>query len=98
MILNSRKHRDGNQISPAVDRLARVLTGVIGGVLLLAPMTTLSFLSQMESRTWPLVATSLFVLVFTIILALTTRATNQELVAATAAYSAVLVVFVGLSN
>jgi hypothetical protein len=94
-ILESSRHYD-KEISPAVDRLARIGMSIIGGVLLLAPMIVLSFL--VKSRTWSLVATSLFVVAFALILALSTHATNQELVASTAAYSAVLVVFVGVAQ
>jgi hypothetical protein len=47
------------------------------------------------SVTYTLVTIVLFVLVFAICLSITSKASNQELLAATAAYAAVLAVFVG---
>jgi hypothetical protein len=65
---------------------------VIGGVMLLVPMVVLSFVT---SRTWSLVTTSLFVLSFAFALAVFSNASNQEILAVAATYTAVLVVFVG---
>jgi hypothetical protein len=69
---------------------------LIGGLFLIIPIVVLSVLSN--SRKWSLVATSLFVVFFAISLAIATKANNQELMAATAAYAAVLVVFVGVGQ
>ena len=48
-VLASRRHPD-SQISPAVDRLARIMTGVVGGLLLLASIITLSCLEELKSN------------------------------------------------
>lgn len=65
---------------------------VIGSLILLVPMIVLSFVT---SRTWSLITTALFVLFFAFALALFSNASNQEILAVAATYSAVLVVFVG---
>jgi hypothetical protein len=65
---------------------------VIGGVMLLAPTIVLSFVT---SRMWSLITTSLFVLSFVFALAVFSSASNQEILALAATYTAVLVVFVG---
>lgn len=51
-------------------------------------------LTYVPTTRWSLIATTLFVLAFVVTMAFATRASNYELLAATAAYSAVLVVFV----
>ncbi|PMD55039.1 uncharacterized protein K444DRAFT_696407 [Hyaloscypha bicolor E] len=78
-------------ISPSVDRFARIVMAVIGGVMLLVPMIDLSFVT---SRTWSLITTSLFVLSFAFALAVFSNASNQEILAVAATYTAVLVVFI----
>ena len=55
-------------------------------------MIAMAYITSTENL---LITTVLFVLCFAIILALSSKASNQDLVAATAAYAAVLVVFVG---
>ncbi|KAL9097335.1 MAG: hypothetical protein Q9165_000762 [Trypethelium subeluteriae] len=80
------------KISPAVDQLARVAVALFAGVFLLAPMIALSYIGD---KKWSLITTCLFVLAFAIIASFASKATNQELLTATAAYAAVLVVFVG---
>jgi hypothetical protein len=57
---------------------------VIGGVMLLAPMIVLSFVT---SRTWSLITTSLFVLSFAFALAVFSNASNQEILAVAATYT-----------
>ena len=84
--------RHGRYISPSVDNFARILFALMGGIFLLAPMVAMACIT---STKYLLITTVLFVLLFAIILALSSKASNQELVAATAAYAAVLVVFVG---
>ena len=80
------------KISPAVDQLARLAVALFAGIFLLAPMIALSYIG---SKKWSLATTCLFVLAFAVIASFASKATNQELLAATAAYAAVLVVFVG---
>lgn len=80
------------QISPTVDKLARLVVAVAGGAFLLAPMYGLTFMQTQRDK---LITVGLFVLFFAVVVALASKATNQEVVGATAAYAAVLVVFVG---
>lgn len=84
--------RHGRHISPAVDNFARILFALIGGIFLLAPMT---FKAYVTSMIYLLIITISFVVIFSVALALASKASNQKLVTATAAYAAVLVVFVG---
>jgi hypothetical protein len=78
-------------ISPSVDRIARLTMALLGGILLLTPMAVLPFLNSLK---WVLIATSLFVTFFGIVLAMVSKVSNDQTLAATAAYGAVLVVFV----
>ena len=84
--------RHGPHISPAVDNIARIVFALIGGVFLLAPMVALAYSQRML---YLIIITVLFTLFVSVALGLVSRASNQELLAATAAYAAVLVVFVG---
>lgn len=79
-------------ISPAVDRLARFSVALVAGVFLLVPMIVLSYVGR---KKYVLATTCLFVVFFAGTMSLATRASNQELLTATATYAAVLVVFVG---
>ncbi|RDL39332.1 uncharacterized protein BP5553_03672 [Venustampulla echinocandica] len=89
-----RYRRHGRYISPSVDNFARVIFAVTGGLFLLAPMVALSYIT---SKTYLIITTVLFVLVFAACLGLLSKGSNHELIGATAAYAAVLVVFVGNS-
>ncbi|GAB1318642.1 hypothetical protein MFIFM68171_08852 [Madurella fahalii] len=79
------------QISPTVDKLARLVVAIAGGAFLLAPMYGLTFMQTQRDK---LITVGLFVVFFAVVVALASKATNQEVVGATAAYAAVLVVFV----
>jgi hypothetical protein len=79
-------------ISRGIDMTARVIVSLVAGIFLLAPMFALSY---MNNKIWRLVTTSLFTLVFSVALSVMSSAKNQEIMAATAAYTAVLVVFLG---
>ena len=75
--------------------MARFVVGFIGGVALVVPMLVMSIhRGQAKSLT----TTSVAVVLFTITMAVGLRATNSETLAATAAYTAVLVVYVGTSG
>jgi len=75
-----------------VDKIARIMFGILGGVVLLVPLVVLTFI---ENNHYRLLATTLFTFVFVLFMAFFSDASNQELIGATAAYTAVLVVFVG---
>jgi hypothetical protein len=74
-----------------VSRLATFLIALIGGISLVVPMVTLIYISSMAVK---ILVVAVSVLTFAALLAGFTMAKNQELFAATAAYAAVLVVFV----
>jgi VIT1/CCC1 family predicted Fe2+/Mn2+ transporter len=78
-------------ISPVVDITTRLLVAIIGGLLVLVPMTVLSYVTAFRGV---LVVTFLFTICFSIALSTVSRASNDQIIMATAAYGAVLVVFV----
>ncbi|KAF2122645.1 hypothetical protein BDV96DRAFT_593160 [Lophiotrema nucula] len=82
-------------ISPATDRLARLIIGFVGCVFLLVPMTAMIFLPIHNIKVSSFIVTVVAVVLFAATMSLGTGASNQELLAATAAYTAVLVVFLG---
>jgi hypothetical protein len=102
-------------ITPAMNRTARflaafsILRGIHASVSLLfhlivlilttsrVPIITMSVLTTQNAR---LITVSLFVVAFAAFLSLTSSASNHEVLAGSAAYAAVLVVFIGsaLSN
>jgi hypothetical protein len=84
--------RHGRHISPAVDSIARVTFALLGGLFLLAPMALMSYVT---SKAFLVITTVLFTLLVAVLLGLASQASNQELLAVTAAYAAVLTVFVG---
>lgn len=84
--------RHGRYISPVIDSVARVIFALLGGAFLLAPMVALSYCAE---KLYLIIITVLFTLIVAVLLGLISRASNQELLAATAAYAAVLAVFVG---
>ncbi|KAG9232001.1 hypothetical protein BJ875DRAFT_497863 [Amylocarpus encephaloides] len=74
------------------DFLARIFISFIGGALLLVPMTIMALKNDLEVSigvTWA------FVMLFVILVSFMSKATNPEALAATAAFTAVLVVFTG---
>ena len=77
------------------DILARFLIAMLGGAVLIVPIILMTFL---ESRNQHLVITSVFTIGFALGTSAIATASNQEVLAATAAYAAVLVVFVGTSS
>ena len=78
-----------------MDRLARFVVGFVGGAALIVPMLVMSI---KRSQAKSLTTTSVAVVLFAVAMAVGIRATNAETLAATAAYAAVLVVFVGTNG
>jgi len=79
-----------SQINARVDKAVRYLVSYGGGLLLLAPMYILSFV---HTQSYQLIAVTLFVLSFATIVGMITTGSNSEVLAATATYAAILVVF-----
>ncbi|KAN0113254.1 hypothetical protein V8E51_006205 [Hyaloscypha variabilis] len=80
--------------SPFVDRFARFIMAFVGGAALLIPMIIMVFDASLSKS---LITTSVSVLLFAGFLSFGISASNQDTLAATATYAAVLVVFVGTS-
>ena len=74
----------------AIDIFARVVIAIAGGLILLIPMIMMTFLTSHHAR---LIIVCCFVIMFAALIGIFTRATNQEVLAATAVYTAVLAVF-----
>ena len=74
--------------------MARTLFALLGASSFLIPMVVLNFVKNEAFR---LLAVIAFVLAFVLYLVFFTEARHMDLVAAAAAYSAVLVVYVGSS-
>ncbi|KAL6718703.1 hypothetical protein ACLMJK_002937 [Lecanora helva] len=80
--------------SPFVDRLARFIVALTGGLSLVVPMLIMRI---HQNTTKSLVTTSVAVILFSGIVSVGFNASNAETLGITAAYAAVLVVFVGTS-
>jgi len=88
--------RPPETVSPFVDKLARFVLAMIGGLSLVVPMLIMSLPEQHKTKS--LITVSVAVVLFAAGMSLGIRAGNSETLAATATYAAVLVVFVGTSN
>lgn len=73
------------------DFLTRFIIAVLSGGLLVVPLI---FLSKQTSSEAQLVLVSIFIVTFSLLVSLLSKASNQETMAASAAYAAVLVVFI----
>ncbi|KAI7782629.1 uncharacterized protein LA080_013117 [Diaporthe eres] len=83
------------EISGLVDALARFIIAITGGACLIVPMVIMSLSpSKVES----LVAVSVAVVIFSLMLSFGIRVSNIETLVSTATYAAVLVVFVGTNS
>ncbi|KAK5121888.1 hypothetical protein LTR85_004459 [Meristemomyces frigidus] len=74
------------------DLFQRSVIAVSGGVSLLVPVIIMTFTTSRAAR---LIVVSVTVLLFSLFMAVGTPATNENLLTATAAYAAVMVVYVG---
>lgn len=79
-------------VNDFVDRTARFSVALIGSLTLMAPMVALTFT---ESATIRIGIVACFVLMFSLVMSQLTVCSNQEVLAASAAYGAVLVVYIG---
>ena len=82
-------------VSPLVDTLARFIVAITGGLSLVVPMLVMRVHEHLKKS---LITVSVAVLLFSALTSLMFKASNVETLAATAAYAAVLVVFVGTSS
>lgn len=89
-VADSLKRRFGN-LTATLDRF---LTGLAGGISLLVPMIMMTFLT---GRTARLVIVSCATMLFAAAMSLTT-VSKDSVIAATAAYAAIMVVYIGSSD
>ena len=81
--------------SPFVDILARFMVAITGGLSLVIPMLVMRLDEYLKKS---LITVSVAVILFSALTSLMFKASYVETLAATAAYAAVLVVFVGTSS
>lgn len=81
-------------VSPFVDALARFIVALTGGLALVVPMLIMR-IHQNPNKS--LITTSIAVVLFSGVVSVGFKASNAETLGITAAYAAVLVVFVGTS-
>ena len=81
--------------SSLVERLAKFLVAMLGALFILVPMYVMAL---QESQTKNLITTTVAVVFFAIVCSLALRTTNDQTLAATTGYAAVLMVFVGLTT
>ena len=86
---------DKATLDAVVDVLARQIVAFLGGLCLVIPLIMMTFLTSVGAR---LAIVCCCVLLFSFFIGIATKASNQEVLGATAAYTAVLVVFVGTSS
>jgi VIT1/CCC1 family predicted Fe2+/Mn2+ transporter len=84
-----------HQITAFVDYLSRLLVTIMASLFLIVPMVVLSYVEPKWAR---LFSASLFVPLFAVYVSLVSKGSNQEMVMSSAAYAAVIVVFVGQTN
>ena len=82
-------------VPPRVDRIARFIVAICGGLSRVVPMIIMRICADMVKS---LVTTSIAVFLFAGTLSLLFKASDVQALAATAAYAAVLVVVVGTSG
>ena len=88
-------HKTPETLSPFVDTLARFIVAITGGLSLVVPMLVMRLGETLPKS---LTTVSVAVILFSALTSLMFKASNVETLAATAAYAAVLVVFVGTSS
>lgn len=82
-------------VSPRIEKVARFLIAMFGAVSILVPMIIMSL---DPSKAKSLITTSVAVVIFACCCSLTLQTANDQTLAATAGYAAVLMVFVGLTG
>jgi hypothetical protein len=93
--IQTKEQRHTRHALKKAEMLQRIIAAICGGALLVAPMLIMAI---HPSKTKSLATSSTFVFVFGLGLAFFSASKASELLAATAAYAALLVVFVGVSG
>ena len=95
MTIYDQRERVFLTVSPFVNRLARFIVAITGGLSLVIPMLIMRI---HDNSTKSLITTSIAVVLFAAVVSVGFAASNAETLGITAAYAAVLVVFVGTSS
>ena len=82
-------------LSSRAEIFASFLVAMAGALFILVPMYIMAL---KQNQTKSLVTTTVAVVLFAVLCSITLRTSNDETLAATAGYAAVLMVFVGLSS
>lgn len=94
--LESRLSNKSNQNTALIaESLTRFLVALLASAFLIVPLILLSLQSTNKAH---LITVSMFIVIFTFLVSLLSKASNSETMAAAAAYAAVLVVFVSNSS
>lgn len=93
--LRTRGRNINNEIARSRSRVSRVLLAAAGGLSLIGPML---IMANVLGKVASLVTTCVSMLIFVIFIAFFTELGPNEVLGTTAAYAAVLVVFVGTSG
>ncbi|MCJ1458117.1 hypothetical protein MMC28_008488 [Mycoblastus sanguinarius] len=94
-VFDFRSGKPPDTVSPFVDKLARFIVAITGGLSLVVPMLVMRL---HENSNKSLITTSVAVVLFAGMVSVVFKASNAETLGITAAYAAVLVVFVGTSS
>jgi len=89
--LESELKKSYQNTNDLAEYLTRFLVALLAGPILVVPLVVLSRQSSSDAH---LTTVSVCIVMFSLVVSLLTRASNQETMAASAAYAAVLVVFV----
>lgn len=81
-----------------IDKSVTIVTMVLGVAMLIGPLWWLQHLSTQKNLEARLAVITVFLILFTILLSILTVARPFEVLAATAAYAAVLMVFMQIST
>ncbi|MCJ1251295.1 hypothetical protein MMC30_008527, partial [Trapelia coarctata] len=89
VVLDDSHARFSEPPSATIDGLARTISAIFGGTSLLVPMILMTHFTSPNAR---LIIVAVAVIIFGLLTSLFTKATNQEILGASAAYTAVMVV------
>lgn len=92
--LRTQGRHKAHRMAHAREQSTRLLFAIAGGLSLILPML---IMANVPGKIASLVTTCISMLIFVILIAFLTRLSPNEVLATTAAYAAVLVVFVGTS-
>lgn len=97
-IAREKEYAEGHlpkELSDFVDRLARFIIAIAGGIFLVVPMIIMTL---QPTETKSLLTVSVAIVIFALILSFGIKVSDVETLVATVTYAAVLVVFVGTSS